>query len=219
MLRFEESARSLSRAAPGRFDGCVAGVMVWRLAGATYRADVETLCDAESRSGFDLRKDMPALTGWLRGHLATPEGNELLFALGQLPMADRPLRLRAVAESLGLAACPMASSYERLVADGDYRGELQSLCSYETFPDLAQADDDARLQALEDWIETQASNPRTKALADPLRAAETPAARALACCETPPARIDVFTLCDIAKVVESPPPLADAGVAPPSPSL
>ncbi len=155
----------------------VGGVVVWRLAGSTYRADVETICNAESRSGLGIRKDMPALGEWLRGHLATPEGNELLSTLGERPLAERADRLPPAAGALGIAACPMAEAYEQLVADGDYRAELQRLCSYVTFPELGQTDDPARLQTLEDWIDTQASDPRTKALADPLRAAATPAAR------------------------------------------
>jgi hypothetical protein len=187
----------------------VGGVVSWRLAGSTYRADVETICDAESRSGFGIRHDMPALGEWLRGHLETPEGNELLSALGERPMAERAGRLRSAAGALGFAACPMAEAYEQLVADGDYRAELQRLCSYVTFPELGQGDDPARLQTLEDWIDTHASNPRTKALADPLRAAPTPAARA-GVLRSASGAIDIFT-CDIAKVIESPPPLVEAG--------
>jgi hypothetical protein len=187
----------------------VAGVVVWRLAIASYRADVETMCHAEARSGLVLSKDMQALTAWLRGHLTTPEGNELLSRLGDAPMSARAARLRDAAASVGAGACPMTASYESLVNDGDYRADLQRLCSYVTFPDLAAGDDAARLAALEDWIEGQAKNPRTQALAAPLRSAGTPAERARVLREAS-GEMGIYT-CDVAKTLETPPPPLDAG--------
>ncbi len=182
-------------------------VVAWRLTGATARGDVETICRAELRSGLTLARDMPALTEWLRGHLGTPEGNALLSSLGDAPVPDRAPRLRSAAAALGLGECPMAQSYEALVADGDYRADLQRLCSYVTFPDLAAGDDATRLATLEAWIAGDAANARTRALAGPLRDAETPADRARVLREASRA-IDIFT-CDVAKVLETPVP--DAG--------
>jgi hypothetical protein len=96
------------------------------------------------------------------------------------------------------------------VADGDYRADLQRLCSYVTFPGLADGDDAARLDALEAWIASDASNARTKALAGPLRDAETPAERARVLRAASRAMV-IFT-CDIARTIESPPPVPpDAG--------
>jgi hypothetical protein len=187
----------------------IGAVVVWRLAGTTPAADVETICRAEARSGLTLAKDMPALGVWLRGHVATPEGNELLARLGDAPMADRAPRLRSAAAARGIGECPMARSYEGLVADGDYRADLQRLCSFVTFPDLAGSDDAARLDALEEWIESQAANARTKALADPLRRAATPGERARLL-RAASREMDIFT-CDIAKTLESPPPSPDGG--------
>ena len=78
-----------------------------------------------------------------------------------------------------------------------------------TFPDLASGDDAARLAALEDWIEGQATNPRTKALAGPLRSAGTSAERAHVLRE---ASRDIGVLtCDVAKTIETPAAPADAG--------
>ena len=190
----------------------VGGVVAWRLSGATLRADVETICDAEARSGLTLGQDMPALTPWLRGHLATPAGNELLSSLGDVPVADRANRLRSAAAAVGVDACPMEHSYEALVTDGDYRADLQRLCSYVTFPGLADGDDAARLDALEAWLASDATNARTRALAGPLRDAQTPAERAHALRAASRA-MDIFT-CDIARTLESPPPVVpDAGDA------
>ena len=184
-------------------------VVAWRLAGATYRGDVENLCGAEQRSGRTVARDMPGLTDWLRAHLATPEGNQLLSRLGDVPMADRASRLQSAARALGIDSCPMAQAYEALVADGDYRADLQRLCSLLTFPDLAQGDDAARLATLEEWLASQASNARTRALADPLRSAGTPAERARVL-RAASREMDIFT-CDTAKTIESPPLAADAG--------
>jgi hypothetical protein len=187
----------------------VGAVLAWRLTGTTLRADVETICSAELRSGLTMRHEMPALGDWVRGHLATPEGNELVATLGDLPMADRAGVLQASAVAQRVTPCPMAASYDALVAEGDARADLQRLCSYVTFPDLAQDDDAARLEALEDWIAREARDPRTKALADPLRAAGSPADRARVLRAA--ARAIGIVTCDVAKVLESAPPPPDAG--------
>ncbi len=184
-------------------------VVAWRLAGS-YRADVDTLCGAEARSGLTLTRDMPALGEWLRGHLTTPDGNTLLSRLGDVPVADRASRLREAADALGVAPCPMAESYAALGVDADYRADLQRLCSYVTFPGLADLDDEARLAAVETWIEGASANARTRDLAGPLRSAETPAERA-AILRGASRAMDIYT-CDIAKVLESPPPAPDAGL-------
>jgi hypothetical protein len=185
----------------------VVGVVAWRLAGATYRADVETICGAERRSGFTLRLDMPALGEWVRAHLVTAEGNELYASLGDVPMAERAARVRSAALALGLPACPVARSYEELVADAESRAEMQRLCSYVTFPGIERLDDPGRLEVIEAWLEREATNARTKALAEPLREAETPASRARLLRASARA-IDVYA-CDLAKTIESAPP--DAG--------
>jgi hypothetical protein len=188
----------------------VAGVMTWRLAGTSLRADLGTICEAESRSGWTLRHEMPALTEWIRGHVTTSEGNATFSGLGDLPMAERAGRLRAAAARSGVDPCPLAASYEALVAEGDERGDLQRLCSYLTFPDLAAADDAARLESLEAWIEHDAANARTRALAVPLRDAQTPADRALVLRAA--ASAVGMLRCDIAGTIEKPQASAEAGV-------
>lgn len=187
----------------------VGGVTTWRLAGATYRGDLRAMCDAEARSGLTLARDMPALNEWMRGHVTTPEGNELLAGLHDRPADRRASTLRDAADAAGVRPCPLVHSYEGLVADADYRADLQRLCSLVTFPDLAADDDDARLAVLEDWIDTQAESARTKALAGPLRIGQTAAERASVLREASRA-MDVFT-CDVARTIESPPPALDAG--------
>lgn len=183
----------------------VAGVLAWRLVTASYRADVESLCDAERRSGFTMHDDLPALNEWMRGRMTTAAGNALLSGLGDVPFADRPGRLRAAAAAVGLRACPTAVSCDRLVAEGSCRADMQRLCSYVTFPDLLHLDDEARLEALERWIADDASGPCARTMADPLRLAETPAVRAAALRAASKA-VGILT-CDVAKVLEAPPPV------------
>jgi hypothetical protein len=185
----------------------LAAVIAWRLAGGRYPADVETICAAEFRSGFTLRRDMPALGEWVRAHLATPEGNELCAALSDAPFVDRAARLRSEARTLGLAACPLARSYAELAAEGDARADLQRLCSYVTFPGIEQLDDGARLERVESWIERDAASAGTKALAEPLRRADTPLDRARLL-RAYANELGVLS-CDLAKTLESPP--VDAG--------
>ncbi len=190
----------------------VGGVAAWRLASTTVRGDVAVICHAEARSGLTLARDMPALNEWMRGHLDTREGNELLSTLHDTPADRRASRLRDSADAAGIGPCPLAQSYDSLVADADYRADLQRLCSFVTFPKLADpaaSDDAARLGALEDWIDTQAGSARTKALAGPLRSATTPAERANVL-RVASREMDVFT-CDVARAIEAPPPTPDAG--------
>jgi hypothetical protein len=186
----------------------VLGVVVWRLAGATYSADVDTICDAEGRSGFTLRRDMAALGEWVRGHLTTPEGNKLYASLGDVSVAERAQHLGAEALAVGLSTCPMARSYEGLVADGESRADLQRLCSYVTFPGIERLDDAARLDAIEAWIARESKNARTRGLGEPLRKAGTAVERAQIL-RSSAREIDVYS-CDLAKTLES--PQADAGV-------
>jgi hypothetical protein len=184
-------------------------VVAWRLGGASVRGDLETICSAESRSGWTLRTEMPALTEWTRRHLTTPEGNTFDAALRDVAMAERGRRLRAEAAAHGIGSCPLAASYDALVLEGDERADLQRLCSYVTFPDFVNGDDRARLEVLEAWIERDASTARTRALAGPLRDAATPADRARVL-RAASSAVDMLT-CDIAGVLETPPPLPDAG--------
>ena len=188
----------------------LAGVLVWRLASASYRRDVAALCDAERRSGFSMRDDLPALGEWMRAQLTTPAGNELLSRLGDLPFADRAGPLRVAAARAGLDACPTAGAYERLVAEGACRADLQRLCSYVTFPELVRLDDAARLDAIESWLAGDASGPCARALADPLRQAAMPADRARVLRGA--SKAAGISTCDIAKVLEAA-PAVDAGAA------
>jgi hypothetical protein len=184
-------------------------VVAWRLGGASVRGDIETICFAELRSGWTLRTEMPALTEWTRRHLTTPEGNTLDAALRDVAMAERGQRLRAEAAAHGIGSCPLAASYDALALEGDERADLQRLCSYVTFPDFANGDDRARLEVLEAWIERDASTARTRALAGPLRDAATPADRAQVL-RAASSAVDMLR-CDLAGILETPPPLPDAG--------
>jgi hypothetical protein len=95
----------------------------------------------------------------------------------------------------------MVASYERVAAQGDYRSDLQHLCSNAAFPRLIELDDAGRLARLLGWIDAQAKSPRTKELADPLRQASTGADRAKLLREAA-GKMDVYS-CDGARTLES----------------
>ncbi len=198
--------RGLAVAAAGA--AALAALVVWRFASASYRGDVAALCDAERRSGFSMETELPALTDWVRGHLTTPEGQTLFSRLEDVPVAERAAWLRAASAPLGIAACATADGYERLGTEGACRAELQGLCSYVTFPGLADEDDEGRLAAVEGWIADH-PGPCASPVAAPLREAASPAGRA-AVLRAAAARAGVLS-CDVAKVLRLPPPLADAG--------
>lgn len=179
----------------------VGGVVAWKLLGSSYKSDVETICNAEKGSGFTIEHDPSKVTQWVRAHLATPEGNELYSGLGEMKVHDRGKRLQSTADELKVGACPAVASYEKVAADGDYKTDLQRLCSNVTFPKLAELDDAARLAALEEWIDKNAKSPRTKELADPLRQGGPPE-RAKLLRDTAN-KENVYT-CDVAKTLEAP---------------
>jgi hypothetical protein len=180
----------------------VGGVVAWKLAGSTYRGDIETICSAEKGAGVTVEKDMAKVSAWVRAHLATPEGNQFFSSLSDARMAERAKRLQGEATTQHVGSCPMVASYELVAAEGDYRSDLQHLCSSVAFPKMAELDDSGRLARLEDWIANQAKSPRTKELAEPLRQAATPADRARLLREAA-GKMSVYS-CDGAKVIESP---------------
>lgn len=179
----------------------VGGVVGWKLLGSTYKGDVETVCNAQAGSGFTMDKDMSKVTGYIRDHLATPEGNTFFSSLSDAKLAERAKRLESESSTLGIKSCPMVAAFERLAAAGEYRGDVQRLCSNATFPHFGEADDATRLQRLEDWIDQQAKSPRTKELAEPLRQG-TPANRAKFLRDTGN-KVDIFS-CELARTLEGP---------------
>jgi hypothetical protein len=146
----------------------VGSVVAWKLIGASYKSDVETICNAEKGSGFAGDKDMPKVTQWARDRLGTPEGNELFSSLSDTPKhADKAKLLQAKASELKID-CPLVASIQKLAAEGEYRSDIQHLCSRVSFPRLDEMTDDARVARMKDWIDNQAKSPRTKELGDAL---------------------------------------------------
>ncbi|HZU83232.1 MAG TPA: hypothetical protein VE987_09960 [Polyangiaceae bacterium] len=181
----------------------VASAVCAKLVGSTYRRDVQTICDAERRSGYALGESMADVTAWTRANLTTPEGNELFTTIGYAPLESRAGLLRAEASAVGLRGCAAAASYERLTLDAEYRGDLQRLCSRVTFPDLADQDDAARLGVLTDWIGRQARSPRTRDLAAALGGARPIERAALLRAE---ARAMAVFSCELARTLDVPRP-------------
>jgi hypothetical protein len=180
----------------------VFGVIGWKLLVTTYKGDVRTICDGEVDSGYTLEKDMSKVTASVRQHLGTPEGNTFFSTLSDAKLAERAKKLKGEASTLGIGSCPMVAAFEKAAAEGDYRADIQHLCSNVAFSHLAEQDDAARLQRLEDWIDQGAKSPRTKDLSDPLRQAATPSDRAKVLRDAAN-KVDIFS-CDLAKTLEGP---------------
>jgi hypothetical protein len=179
----------------------VGGVIVWKLVGSSYKADVETICNAEAGSGFTYEKDTSKVTAYIRAHLATPEGNTFYSTLSDAKLADRAKKLQVAASDLHVGACPTVAAFEKMAANGDYRSDIVHLCSQLSYPHLAEVDDAERLKTLEDWIAASARSPRTKELGAAL-VPGTPAERAKVLRDTAQAA-DVFA-CENAKTLEGP---------------
>ncbi|MGD0524679.1 MAG: AgmX/PglI C-terminal domain-containing protein [Polyangiaceae bacterium] len=180
----------------------VFGVIGWKLLNSTYKHDVRTICEGEGDSGFTLEKDQSKVTAYVRQHLTTPEGNTFYSSLSDAKLVERAKRLKGEASAQGIASCPAVAAYEKMAAEGDYRADLQHLCSIVAFSHLAEADDAGRLQRLEDWIDQGARSPRTKDVGDALRQGATGADRAKVLRDAA-FKVDIFT-CDLAKTLEGP---------------
>jgi len=179
----------------------VGSVIAWKLIGASYKGDVETICNAEKGSGYAGDKEMPKVTQWARDHLATPEGNELFSTLNDAKLNDRAKTLQAKAAELKIEPCPLVASIQKVAAEGEYRADLQHLCSRLSFPKLEETSDDGRIARMKEWIEQQAKSPRTKELVDPLQQA-TPAERSKLLADAA-SKMDVFS-CETSKTLASP---------------
>jgi hypothetical protein len=182
--------------------GCalLVAVVAARLCASGERADVALLCDGEARSGLAVRSDLAGVSRWIRAHLRTVPVERAFAAVRDSPLDERSGRLRALARGAGLRGCPLADTFDALANEAAYRGELQTLCSYVTFPGLAELDDAARVEALEAWIRESASTPRMRALAAPL--AEAPPRQRAALLKAVAREVDVWT-CDVAKVFDA----------------
>jgi hypothetical protein len=187
----------------------VGGVVAWKLIGTSYKRDVGIICNVEKISGFNVEKETSKATAYLRDHLGTPEGNELYSTLADAHGTDRPQKLQAAADSQQVSPCPLVDAYREMAAQGEYRVELQRLCSDVVFPKLLASDDPARLDMLEDWIDKTAKSPRTKALGDALRQAQPGHDRAEVLHDAA-TKAEVLS-CTNAKSLENPPPAKPTG--------
>jgi hypothetical protein len=179
----------------------VGSVIAWRLLGVSFRADIETICNGEKSSGYTSEKDMAKVTQWVRDHLGTPEGNQFYSAMSDAKLPERAKLLQSKVSEVKVDPCPMVASLQQAAAEGEYRVDLQHLCSRLTFPKLDEEDDEMRLGRIEDWMDKQARSPRTKELADPLRQAA-PADRAKILGDAA-SKVDIFS-CETSKTLNLP---------------
>jgi|HubBroStandDraft_6_1064221.scaffolds.fasta_scaffold327227_1 hypothetical protein len=184
--------------------GVLLGVViaVSKLLGATVARDVETLCNAESASGFAVHKNAARVTAWTQDHLETGEGGRLLASLRDLPLDERAPWLQQRSRAAGISSCPMVSVYDELYRQWRSKQELQHLCSAATFPDLDKLDDAERLQAIEEWLTLHASMVDSRRLGSRLSGVDSAAAAAELMRD---AANDVGLLsCDVARILTVP---------------
>ncbi len=177
-------------------------MVAWRLASATVRGDVVTICDAEGDSGRPLRQGLAAVSEWTQDRLRTAEGQRFFSSLRDAPVAERAALLESRARAAHVASCPLAATFAALASEASYRADMQGLCSYVTFPAFAELDEASRAAAIEAWVRERATSPRTQALVPALRGATSSAERARVLREAA-GEIDVVT-CDIAGLVARP---------------
>ncbi len=139
----------------------------WELTTTTMARDLDVICTAEARSGFSLDHDMGRLSAWVLAHVRTPEGGSLFRTLREVPLGDRAAYLAARAASR--PGCPLAASYEAVVAASRYRADVEQVCSRFTFPGLADLPAAERVQRVAEWLETQGTSPRSRDLAAAIR--------------------------------------------------
>jgi hypothetical protein len=178
------------------------GVMTWKLTLSTYRRDLVAICQGEAASGLSMRSDMARVTERIRGYLRTSEGNLFFSSLRDLPVDRRAERLGAQAEALAIRPCPLAASYAELAVEAEYRSDIQRVCSYVTFPGLAELDGPRRLATLEAWIDEVPANPRTREMGAWLRRTRT-LSESGSVLRDAAIEAGVWT-CDVAKVLASP---------------
>jgi len=145
----------------------------------TYKGDVERACDAEHLSS--MKATDPALMDWLQGSVGTPEGLVLAKELSTKGARDRSLQLRTEARVAGIAACPLADTYEAQAKNDDVKQEVQNLCdAHALLPgggaavlDIGAAPtDDERLREISEWSQSLLKTQDVQAIV--ARLAQTP---------------------------------------------
>jgi hypothetical protein len=149
----------------------LAGVVVWRLTAGSYKTDLRKICDAEKASGADPH-DVQRAEAWAKDHAETPEASAWLTELLKKGMSERAKTLKDEAQKYGIASCPLATTYERMRLEGEYRADLLAMCTSMDVGVVELGDDDERLRLMLEWINAKAKSTRTKALADDLAKAD-----------------------------------------------
>jgi|SRR5579883_2409580 len=141
------------------------GVIGWRLAAGSYKADIQKICNAEKNAGLDAQADLQKTEKWAKEHLDTPEAATWFSELLKKGLIDRANGLEAESKKYAVNECPLVGAYRALEATAEYRKDLFGLCA---LPNLDALDDDARLKKMVDWIQNSSKTARIKPLADKL---------------------------------------------------
>lgn len=140
----------------------VVAIIAWQLGHGSYKGDIQKICDAETYAGVQTTKDAQSVSKWTKEHLDTPEGSAWYTDLMKKGPSDRAKALDEEAKKLGLKSCPIVASYQAQAVEGQYRSDLQLLCSLSGMTGIDKLSDDDKLAKIQKWGETSAKSPRTK---------------------------------------------------------
>lgn len=139
----------------------------------TYKNDVEKLCDAEHASGIAEAADDAKLADWMERNVASGQGVILAKELSTKGKRDRSMQLRGEATKFGIAACPLADSYEAVSKAELFTQDVTNLCAGRALQDsggvalldISSAPDDAeRLREITGWSSSNVKSPEAQAI-------------------------------------------------------
>lgn len=91
-------------------------VMVCGFSCGGYRKDLETVCDARARAKIPANADDEtrdaALSGYMLGHVYTPEAKKMFSRFGSLSSAAKAKILRTEAAKEGISPCLLADEFD-----------------------------------------------------------------------------------------------------------
>ena len=81
-----------------------------------YKKDLEAVCDARARAKIPADADEEArdaaLSGYMLGHVYTPEAKKMFSRFGSLPAVAKAKILRTEAAKEGVSPCPLADEFD-----------------------------------------------------------------------------------------------------------
>ena len=143
-----------------------------------YKNDLAKICDGERLSGIQVTTSgATPLLDWLKLNVGTPEGIVLVNEMSTKGSHDRAIQLRGETRKYGLAACPLADTFDAQAKDEDYRSDVAGLCAGRMLQDTGSValldisvapDDGERMREIREWSRANLKSPDALAIIDRL---------------------------------------------------